>query len=205
MRKLIVSNMVTLDGFYEGKNRSLPALFEYEHDDYANDDAYDHYNTALLRASDTLILSGHKSFHDNQKYWSDILDNPTATAIRREYAALMRDVDKVVVSDQLTEAELGAWSNTRIVKREDAAKEVTALKKQEGRDIFIFAGRILWNALLLHDLVDELHFATFPLVGGEGTPLFIGRPSMTFKLIGTQTRQGSGIVISSYVPSRVEK
>jgi dihydrofolate reductase len=205
MRKLIVSNMVTLDGFYEGKGRSLPALFEYEHSDYASDDAYDHYNTALLRASDTLILSGHKSFHDNQEYWTGTLDNPKATAVRREYAALMREVDKVVVSDQLTDEELGAWSNTRIVKRADAAKAVTALKKEQGRDIFIFAGRILWNALLLHGLVDELHIATFPLVAGEGTPLFIGRPDMAFKLIGTQTRQGSGIVISSYAPSRLKK
>ena len=35
MRKLIVSNLVSLDGYYEGKDRNLNALFDYFHEDYA--------------------------------------------------------------------------------------------------------------------------------------------------------------------------
>jgi hypothetical protein len=37
VRKLIVSNLVTLDGYYEGKNRSLDTLFDYFHQDYAGE------------------------------------------------------------------------------------------------------------------------------------------------------------------------
>ena len=43
MRKLIVSNFVTLDGLYEGKDKSINSLYDYFHDDYAGDDSFDFY------------------------------------------------------------------------------------------------------------------------------------------------------------------
>ena len=55
MRKLIVSNFLTLDGYYEGKNRSIDSLFDYFHEDYASDHANDYYNAELLRAADFLL------------------------------------------------------------------------------------------------------------------------------------------------------
>jgi hypothetical protein len=57
LRKLIVSNFLTLDGYYEGKNRSIDSLFDYFHEDYASDHANDYYNAELLRAADFLLLS----------------------------------------------------------------------------------------------------------------------------------------------------
>ena len=57
MRKLIVGNMQSLDGYYEGKDRNLGALFEYFHDDYAADETLDNYFTERLRAADTLLLT----------------------------------------------------------------------------------------------------------------------------------------------------
>ena len=40
MRKLIVSNLVSLDGYYEGKDRNLDALFDYLHEDYFGDESF---------------------------------------------------------------------------------------------------------------------------------------------------------------------
>src|SRR6266700_2454926 len=120
MRKLIVSNLVSLDGYYEGKERNLDALFDYFHEDYSGDEHFDYYNTEQLRAADTLLLSGRTSFLGNKAYWTGVPHDPNATAIRREFAGLMKSVEKIVVSDTITSEDLAPWEHTtRIVRGAD--------------------------------------------------------------------------------------
>ena len=197
MRKLIVSNAMSLDGYYEGPGKNVMVLFDYRREVYPADESFDAYNAERLRAADTLLL-GRVSYEGFKGFWPSVADDPNATPIQREISRLNNAIDKVVISDSLTSEETAPWHNTRIISRSHAHEQIAELKGQPGKDILVFGSRTLWNDLLANDLVDELHLMIGPVVLGAGTPVFDGQPAVSLRLIDTRTWDGSGNVLVRY-------
>jgi dihydrofolate reductase len=200
MRKLIVSNAMSLDGYYEGPGKNVMALFDYR-SDYPTDESFDAYNAERLRAADTLLL-GRTSYDGFKGFWPSVADDPNATPLQREISRLNNAIDKVVISDSMTSEETNPWHNTRIIGRAEAHEQLAELKRQPGREILVFGSRTLWKDLLTNDLVDELHLMIGPVVLGAGTPLFDEQPADSLRLIETRTWDGSGNVLLQYEARR---
>jgi dihydrofolate reductase len=188
MRKLIVCNIISVDGFYSGPNDDVMAM--------PFDAPFDDYNAERLRAADTLLL-GRRSFEGFKGYWPPIADQPDANPVEREISRLDNAIDKVVVSDSLTEDELDPWTNTRIIRRADAHDAIADLKRGDGRDIVMFGSHVLWNDLLQAGLVDELHFMIGSAFLGDGVPVFTG-PRTDLRLLDARVLDGSQLILARY-------
>jgi dihydrofolate reductase len=194
MRKLIVCNIVSLDGCYSGPGGDVMAM-PFDH-------GFDEYNAERLRAADTLLL-GRTSFDGFKSYWPGIVDDPSRPETEREISRRNNEIDKVVVSDSLTPDDLAPWHNTRIVRRADGPKEVAALKEGPGRDILMFGSHLLWNELLAHALVDELHLMIGAGVVGDGVRAFERTPPAALRLVDTRTWAGSSLLLARYAVERL--
>jgi dihydrofolate reductase len=196
MRKLVVSNIMSLDGYYDGPGGDVMVM--------PMDEAFNAYNAERLRAADTLLV-GARSYRGFKGYWPSQADNPDADPVSREIGRRNNAIDKVVVSDTITEDQTDPWrSTTRIVRRADAHAEIAELKRQEGRQILMFGSRTLWNDLLAHGLVDELHLMLGAAVVGGGTPIFGARPPGPLRLAEARRFDGSDNLLLRYEVGRPE-
>lgn len=192
MRKLIVANIVSVDGFYSGPNDDVMAM--------PFDRTFSDYNLERLRAADTLLL-GRRSFEGFRDYWPRVADDPNQPPVEREISRLDNAIEKVVVSDSLTDADLGPWTDTsRIVRRADAHDAVAELKRAPGREILMFGSHVVWNDLLLAGLVDELHLMIGSAFLGDGVPVFSG-PRTGLRLIDVRQLGDSTLILARFAPS----
>jgi len=188
MRTLIVTNIVSLDGYFEGPGGNVMAM--------NMDHAFNAYNLERLQAADTLLL-GRTSFEMFQGFWPTVVDNPDFDDVNRAISRRDNEIDKVVVSDSLTEDGLSAWKGTtRIVSRSDAHQTIAELKAGDGGDILAFGSHLLWNDLLAAGLVDEVHLMVGPAALGGGTPAFTA--PVALHRLDTRTWDGSDNVLVRY-------
>jgi len=185
MRKIIVSEYVTLDGIMEdpgGGGWSFPFWSE-ESAKFKADELF---------ASDGLLL-GRVTYEGFAAAW------PTMPGTG-EYGERMNGFPKYVVSTTLETLE---WNNSRRVTG-NVVEAIATLKQEPGQDILIFGSGALVQSLMPHNLIDEYRLMVHPIVLGKGKRLFPeGSDKITLKLVETKTF-ASGIVVLSYQPAGPE-
>jgi len=190
MRKIVVYNVISLDGYHTGPDNDVSVMFPMM------GSVFDTYNAELLRRADMLLV-GRVSFELFQSFWPKVAENPTSeewTPSQKELSQASRGISGLVVSDTLT----GNWPDVRIIKRADAYQQIAELKRQTGKDILITGSRTLWNDLLAHDLVDEIHLMIGNLILGAGIPAFEGKTDASLRLIDIRRWEESDNVLLRY-------
>jgi len=183
MRKVILSNLVTLYGFFAGPNGELDwFIVDEEFNEYAND---------LLSKVDALLF-GRVTYQLMADYWP----SPSATRDDPIIADRMNNLPKIVFSKTLQKAE---WNNSRLVK-ENIAEEISRMKQQPGKDIVIFGSGSIVSTFMQLGLIDEYRIIVNPVVLGNGKRLFKGIDDKhNLKLLKTKVLS-SGVVILYYQP-----
>ena len=190
MRKVIVYNVISLDGYHTGLGNDVSVMFPMM------GGVFDTYNAELLRAADVLLV-GRVSFELFKSFWPKVAENPDSEEWTREQKELSKagqSVNTIVVSDTLTRTR----PEVRIIRRADAYEQIAELKRQAGKDILITGSRTLWNDLLAHDLIDEIHLMIGNLLLGEGVRAFVGKPDVTLRLIEIRRWEGSDNALLRY-------
>lgn len=178
MRKLIMWNIITLDGYFEGnQNWDLPF-----HDTIWGPEL-ENISIEQLKSADYLVF-GRVTYEGMAAHW---------TKAEGEIAELMNNIPKLVFSKTLESVK---WNNATLIEK-NASAEISKLKAQNGKDMYVFGSANLSETLINDNLFDEYRIGIAPVILGSGQPLF--RPGVSLKnlsLFSTQQLSTGGVVLT---------
>ena len=185
MRKIVVFNHVTLDGFFTDPKGDMSFA-------HRNDDPEWNEFVASNAQGGGELLFGRVTYDMMSSFWP----TPRAIEMMPEVAERMNNLPKVVFSRTRDKA---TWNNTKLIKGNLGA-EVRKLKQQPGDDMVIMGSGTIVAQLTQERVIDVYQIIVNPVVLGKGRTLFEGvqgQPSLVLK----QTRRfGNGNVLLEYEP-----
>jgi len=185
MRKLVVFNHVTLDGFFVDSDGGM----SWAHKDDAEWNAF----AAENASGGGQLIFGRVTYELMAGFWA----TPFAIENMPAVAEGMNNMPKVVFSRTLDKA---SWKNTKLVKH-DITAEMRKMKKEPGPDMAILGSGSIVSQMAQEGLIDEYQMVVNPLVIGKGRTMFDGvTKRLPLKL--TKTRAfGNGNVLLCYEPA----
>jgi len=190
MRKVVVSEFVTMDGVFEDPGGAEGFKYGGWSMQFASDE-YQKYKYEELMAADASLL-GRVTYEGFAKAWPSMKS-------AGEFGEKINSMPKYIVSTTLQDSDL-TWNNSHVLKG-DLTEAVNELKQQDGRDILVAGSGMLVRALMERKLVDKLCLMIHPVVLGAGKRLFDGAPKANYRLIGSK-QFSSGTVVLEYEPAK---
>src|SRR5262245_60038062 len=179
LRRVIASEMLTVDGFFSGPDGEL--------DWFVQDEQLDRFAMDVTGTVDT-ILYGRATYQMMAGYWPNAGGN---------FAEWTNQVQKLVLSSTLDETPWGRWDTARPVHG-PVADEVAKLKDQPGGDIVIYGSGSIVHGLSRLGAIDEYRLVVNPVLLGAGKPLFDGRGTERHLKLVDSVRWSSGCVALIY-------
>jgi len=186
MRKIVVSEFVSLDGVMEDPGGAEKSKLGGWTMQYWNDEI-GKFKLEELFASDALLL-GRVTYQGFAAAWPSRTDE-------QGFAQWMNSIPKYVVSTTLKHLD---WNNSRLIKG-NLPDEISKLKQQSGKNILVNGSATLVHTLMQHDLIDEYRLLVYPVVLGDGKRLFKDGKNTKLRLAETRTFP-SGVVLLQYHP-----
>lgn len=188
MGKLIMWNLITLDGYFEG-TQSWDLSFH----NLVWGQELEKKSLEQLKSADYLVF-GRATYEGMAAYWM----NAGAETEQEEIAQLMNSIPKLVISRTLKSAE---WNNTTIIS-ENAAEKIQQLKAEAGMDLYVFGSANLSETFINDHLFDEFRICIAPVILGSGRPLFKqGIDNTKLSIVSTQQLLTGGVVLT-YIPKK---
>ncbi len=159
MRRLILQEWLSLDGFTADENGKLDFFTTSELNKYSDNDVL-----SFMDNIDTILL-GRVTYELFADFW------PTATTDTEVIADKLNETQKIVFSNSLTKAPWGKWPDAQIIKGE-AVNEVRNLKAKSGKNMVLWGSISLAQSLIKENLIDEYHLRICPTAVGAGRSLF---------------------------------
>lgn len=182
MRKLIMWNIITLDGYFEG-NRNWDLPFH----EVVWGQELETLSIQQLKSADYLIF-GRVTYEGMAAYWMKE---------EGEIADLMNSLPKIVFSQSLRSAD---WNNTTLIN-ENASAEIRKLKENGEGDMYVFGSANLSETFVNDNLFDEYRIGIAPVILGSGRPLFRQGIARTNLSLHSTRQLLTGGVILKYVKS----
>jgi len=191
MRKLILEEWVSLDGFVTDKNGQLDFFTSLTPEQNKDSDAD---QLKFLETIDTILL-GRKTYDLFVDFW------PAATADKEVIADKLNETYKIVFSNTITKAPWGQWPEVEIVTGE-ATAAIKKFKQMPGKNMVVWGSISLAQSLIKENLIDEYHIQLCPVLTGGGRNLFPQQINFG-QLNLLETRQyNTGIVFLNYEPKK---
>lgn len=185
MGKIVVTEFVSLDGVMEDPGGAEG--YEYGGWTFEIERGEDGDKFKLDEVFDTdALLLGRKTYEGFAAAW------PQRGG---EFADKFNSMPKYVVSSTLRDPE---WNNSKVLAG-DLVEEVSQLRDSTDGNIVVQGSAQLAQALIEHDLVDELRLMVFPVILGRGKRL-LGETSdkKSLRLADSKT-VGDGVTVLTYV------
>ncbi|MBV8716351.1 MAG: dihydrofolate reductase [Chloroflexi bacterium] len=189
MRKIVLTEWVSLDGFTAGPNNDM----SYVGDSFDAD--MGEYESTILNTGDTLLL-GRLTYESFAGSWPHVPDDPTRSEPEKDYARSLNAMRKIVVSSSLASAD---WSGSEIIRSLDPAY-LQQLKRQDGKNILIYGSASIVQQLTGLGLIDEYQILVHPIVLGGGKALFANVTEAKRLELVSSRQFASGVMLLTYRP-----